>query len=248
MISAVGVAVPARNEQHLIGACIRHLLSSLRKLPPSIERAVCVLADRCTDKTAWIARAEFGGWSAARVVENRRAGTIGEVRDLSFQQVRSALSDRPSSRIWLLSTDADSTVALDWASEHLSLANRGIHAIAGVTELADNRPLPAAVAASYAAIVDAARQPNGHGNVYAANLGVRGDAYRAVGGFGSVSSGEDHELWRRLGQAGYRRHYAAGPRVTTSARQDGRAPAGLAALLRELQRQSQRPPGYRAAG
>jgi hypothetical protein len=70
--------------------------------------------------------------------------------------------------------------------------------------------------------------------VYGANLGVRADAYLAVGGFGAVATGEDHHLWRRLGQAGYRRSYAAESTVRTSARRHGRAPGGLADLLRSL--------------
>ena len=86
----------------------------------------------------------------------------------------------------------------------------------------------------YEAIRAAQRQPGGHGNVYAANLGVRADAYEAVGGFAPVASGEDQDLWHRLGRAGYRLRYATEPVVTTSARQQGRAAGGVADLLSRL--------------
>jgi cellulose synthase/poly-beta-1,6-N-acetylglucosamine synthase-like glycosyltransferase len=232
MISAVGVVVPARDEADLIGSCLAGIRHALAQLPPGIERAVCVVADRCIDDTALVARAELGGWPSAQVVVNQCASTIGEVRDLGFRQVGVMLAGHHADDIWLLSTDADTTVEPDWATQHLRLARHGTHAVAGTAELAD--PLPPAVAARYEAIRAGHHQPDGHGNVYAANLGVRADAYRAVGGFAPVPSGEDQDLWHRLGSAGYRLRYATEPSVTTSARQQGRAPGGVADLLSRL--------------
>lgn len=233
-ITAVGVVVPARDESGLIGACLRSLLVALRALPSTVEPALCVVADRCTDDTARVARVALHGSPWARVVISRSAATIGEVRDLGLRQPN--LRGHPPSRVWLLSTDADTTVAPDWVLRHLDLARRGAHAVAGVALLADRSSLPPAVARHYATLLDEARRPDG--NVYAANLGVRADAFRAVGGFGAVARGEDHDLWHRLIQAGYRCRYAAGPRVLTSARHRGRASGGLADLLADLTRAS----------
>jgi hypothetical protein len=234
-ITAVGVVVPARDESRLIGACLRSVLVALGALPSTVEPALCVVADRCTDDTARVARVALHGRPWARVVTSRSAATIGEVRDLGLEHLN--LRGHPSPRVWLLSTDADTTVAPDWALRHLDLARRGAHAVAGVALLADRSALPAAVARHYATLLDEARRPDGHGNVYAANLGVRADAYRAVGGFGPVARGEDHDLWHRLTQAGYRCRYATGPRVLTSARHRGRASGGLADLLAALARE-----------
>jgi hypothetical protein len=234
MISAVGIVVPARDERRRIQDCVRGLRTALRALPPGVDTVVCVVADRCVDDTARLARAAFGDWSAARVVRTGVQRTIGEVRDLGFRHVRAALAAHPPAGTLLLSTDADSVVAPDWAHQHLRIAASGVHAVAGVTELIGQRPLPPSVAARYAAILATARRSDGHGNVYAANLGVRADAYLAVGGFGATATGEDHRLWRRLGSAGYRRCYADEPKVLTSARRHGRAPGGLADLLRTL--------------
>jgi Glycosyltransferase like family 2 len=234
VISAVGIVVPARNEQRLIRQCLRGLLNALRQLPPSIEPAVCVIADRCTDGTAALAHAEFGGWRAAQVMDHQFDRSIGELRDLGFRRIHTALSPHPSSRILLLSTDADSTVASDWARQHVRLARDGLHAVAGTVDLADPHTLEPVVSQRYAAVLSRARRPEGHGNVYAANLGVRADAYRAVGGFAALSTGEDHDLWRRLRHAGYRCRYSQGLIVTTSARRHGRATGGLADLLRAL--------------
>ncbi len=234
MISAVGVVVPARDEADLIGACLAGIRHALRRLPPSIDRAVCVVADRCADDTVAIARAELGCWPSARVVINEHPLTIGAIRDLGFRQTRTALTGHPDAGIWLLSTDADTTVAPDWASAHLRLAGHGTHAVAGTAALADPHLLPPAVVERYEAIRGAQRRPEGHGNIYAANLGIRADAYAAVGGFAPVASGEDQELWHRLGRAGYRLRYATEPTVTTSARRRGRAPGGVAELLSRL--------------
>lgn len=236
MITAVGVIVPARDEGRSIGACLRSVLTALRALPRDVESAVCVVADRCADDTAALAAAELTGCPAGRVVHNDAAIAIGEIRDLGVAGLAPG-RHRPST-LWLLSTDADTTVAPDWALQHLRLARRGVHAVAGVARLADLSTLPAAVARRYSALLTGARRPDGHGNVYAANLGVRADAFRAVGGFGAVSTGEDHDLWRRLRLAGYRCRYAEGPQVLTSARRLGRARGGLADLLADLDQQS----------
>lgn len=226
MICAVGVAIPARDEAELIGPCLRRLRVALAGLPARIERAVCVVGDRCTDRTAYLARTEFAGWRNARVLANERDATLGEVRDLGFSRVMRMLGAYEPARTLLLSTDADTVVAPDWALAHLRLAGRGWHGIAGAAELSG--PLPAPVAARYARVRGTGR------NVYGANLGVRADAYAAVGGFAPLTTGEDRDLWRRLGAAGFRRIYAGEPLVHTSARQYGRARDGVAALLRRL--------------
>lgn len=234
MIRAIGVVIPARDEADLIGPCLRHLRVALARLPGRIERAVCVVADRCVDDTASVARAEFAGWPDARVLANHYAPTIGQVRALGFRQVSAILASHDQARTLLLSSDADSVVEPDWALAHLRLAERGWHGVAGVAELEST--VPPRVAARYAAIRDRARTRHGHGNVYGANLGVRADAYASVGGFAPLANGEDQDLWRRLDAAGFRLTYATEPVARTSARQHGRATDGVAALLRHLHR------------
>lgn len=234
MIRSVGVVIPARDEAELIGHCLRHLRVALARLPGRIERVVCVVADRCVDETASLARAEFAGWPAARVLASHYAPTIGEVRALGFRQVTAMLAGPDPARTLLLSSDADSAVEPDWALAHLRLAERGWHGVAGVAEL--ERAVPPRVAARYAAVRDRARTRHGHGNVYGANLGVRADAYAAIGGFAPLANGEDQDLWRRLGAAGFRLIHANEPVVRTSPRQHGRATDGVAALLGRLHR------------
>jgi hypothetical protein len=76
---------------------------------------------------------------------------------------------------------------------------------------------------------------DGHPHVHGANLGVRGDAYLALGGWPALSAGEDAELARRATAAGYLQisRTAAIP-VVTSTRQVSRVPRGFAGYLRDL--------------
>jgi hypothetical protein len=233
MITAVGIVVPARDEQKLIQRCVSGLVSALGALPTGVEPAMCVVADRCVDRTAELA-ADALRDRPATVVTNHAELTIGEIRDLGMRQVCAALAGHRPAEVLLLSTDADSLVPADWAGRHIGLVEQGADAVAGMVQLAGYQALPALVAARYASVLARARRPDGHGNVYAANLAVRADAYLAVGGFDAVATGEDHRLWHRLGTAGYRRYYAAESTVLTSARRHGRAPGGLAELLHTL--------------
>ncbi|WP_370963153.1 glycosyltransferase family 2 protein [Amycolatopsis sp. cg9] len=232
MIEAVGVVIPARDEAELVGACVHALGDALRRLPAGVGYAVCVVADRCRDATAAAARAALGDLPGV-VVATGSARTIGEVRDFGITRVRGRLRT-PAAGTLLLSTDADTRVTPGWARAHLARARQGYHAIAGTAELSAPFSTSARALRQYEHVLDNARTAAGHGSVYGANLGVRADAFDAVGGFGRRATGEDHDLWHRLGQAGFRRCFEPAAPVVTSARLHGRAPDGLATLLRRL--------------
>ncbi|QWF86052.1 glycosyltransferase [Amycolatopsis sp. CA-230715] len=234
MIGAVGVVVPARDEVGTVGACLDAIAHALRRLPARLNRAVCLVADRCTDDTAATAAAAFGGWAPGLVCRTDRDRTIGEVRALGVRRCLSPLAGHRPAEILVLNTDADSTVDPAWACEHLARAEEGHHAIAGSAELLTPSALRPLARCRYQSLLEDALGPDGHGNVYGANLGVRADAYAAVGGFAALPTGEDHDLWNRLGRAGFRRCYDDRARVATSSRLSGRAPAGLATLLHGL--------------
>nr|WP_246481149.1 glycosyltransferase family 2 protein [Amycolatopsis umgeniensis] len=219
--------IPARDEATELPACLSALRGALRELSPELERRVCVVADRCHDLTAELARG-----SGADVLVNTRDLTIGEIRALGARHLSRGLNHHTSSRTLLLSTDADTVVGRDWAVRHVRRADAGWDAVAGTANL--DTELAAMVRPRYEALLRDARNPAGHGNVYGANLSIRASSYDAVGGFLPIRTAEDHDLWRRLARAGFRLAYADEARVTTSARLNGRAPDGLSARLRAL--------------
>ncbi len=223
----MGVLIPARDEGTDLPACLRALAVALRELPPELERRVCVVADRCRDDTAELARG-----AGAEVLVNTRDLTIGATRALGARHLLRGLDHHASARTLLLSTDADTVVDRDWAVRHVRRADAGWDAVAGTAKL--NARLAATAQPRYEARLATVRSPAGHGNVYGANLSIRASAYHAVGGFFPIRTAEDHDLWRRLANAGFRLAYAEEAKVMTSARLDGRAPDGLATLLRAL--------------
>jgi cellulose synthase/poly-beta-1,6-N-acetylglucosamine synthase-like glycosyltransferase len=208
VIRRVAVVLPARDERETVGDCLRAIWLAA---PSSVDVTVCVVADQCRDDTASLAR------PLADVLVNRLDYPLGTVRDLG---VRRSLT-WPAKECWVLNTDADSRLDPATIATHLRLADRGAHAVAGDVCLDDDQVV----------------LPKGrHERVYGANLGVRGDVYLAVGGFGPLSTGEDQHLWDRVKLAGFRAVTTPHAPVTTSSRLRGRASGGLADLLAALQR------------
>ncbi len=230
---AVAVVVPAHDEADHIEACVRSVLDA--RLPHNGTLTLVVVADRCRDETAEQARRALG--VAGTVIEvdlgcvgaARRVGTKVALADVAAQGHR-------SERTWVLSTDADSTVDLGWFETHLALADAGAIAVAGTVRVAsfDEHPdhVPGCFSHRYVVSADGT-----HGHVHGTNLGVRGDRYVEAGGWHHLATGEDHDLWDRLGALdGARLSTSAAP-VVTSGRAQGRAPEGFASLLQALGRE-----------
>jgi len=260
-IRAVGVVIPARDEEHHIGRCLRSVRRALRNLPACVDTSVAVVLDRCRDRTPQRVTALLRTWpqaSAMRVtaVEGVRVAKalgadtgsttahivrgsgVGALRHVGALHALRPLRLHPLSATWLLTTDADTTVPPDWALAHLRYAAGGAMGVAGVAELADPTELPPDVRGRYQDLLVEGIDGVRHSHVYGANLGVRADAYVAAGGFPGNGSGEDHALWDSLRKAGFRLVQPTAVRVRTSARTRGRASGGLADLLRTLHAES----------
>lgn len=227
-IEAVAVVVPARDEEGMLGACLGALASArLPVVRTGVPVVVVVVADSCGDTTAEVARA---GGAHVRSVQ---AGSVGAARALGGSYALHILAGVARHRIWLATTDADSTVPLEWLSTQLGAARAGYDAVAGLVEL-DPADAPAA-AHRWDRAYRAARGSQWlHGRVHGANLGVRASAYRRAGGFDPVPAHEDVRLVRRLQALGSPVAWPDRPVVTTSARLHGKADAGVAADLRGL--------------
>ena len=110
--------------------------------------------------------------------------------------------------------------------------------MAGIVRLNDLGHLHPMTVRRYEALVNSQREGDDHARVYGANLGVRADAYMAVGGFRARGTGEDVDLVRRLGSSNFRVVHDPDVWVSTSARLEGRANGGLADLLGQLQKEA----------
>jgi hypothetical protein len=159
---------------------------------------------------------------------------VGFVRDLGVREVLRGLR-ASAERVWLLSTDADTVVPPHWAAEQLRYAAAGAHGVAGLADLADESELDEYTRRRYRAIVAAGMRGAAHEHLYAANLGVRADAYLRCGGFPTHGHGEERQLWTAMSASGCRLRQPSDLRVRTSARTHGRAEGGVADLLRSLQ-------------
>lgn len=236
-IAAVAVVVPAHDEEALIGPCLAALATAARAVSSQVAVAVSVVLDRCTDGTAAVVRDAVRRWwprSAVATLGNAVPRTIGELRTLGLDDALRRLGLADLGRAWLLSTDADTRVPPDWMRRHLRHAAAGADAVAGMADLDSPHRLPPDVLCRYTALVDAGMAADAHTHVYAANLGVRADAFLEAGGFPAVAAGEEHALLARLRAAGRHIVTPVDLRVRTSARTRGRAVGGLADLLGSL--------------
>lgn len=225
----VGIVIPARNEEDRIGACLAAVGAAVRRA--GLPAVTCVVADRCVDTTA--ARARAATVEGVEVVVTAHDRWIGQVRTLGLHRAIALLGGAPE-RIWLLNTDADTLVPPTWVLDHLRHARAGALAVAGAVDLDDPHVLPTDVLDRYSALVARRVTDHTHGHAYAANLGVRADAFLRVGGFPPIVCGEEHALLARLRRADLRVVSPTDVRVRTSARTQGRARGGLADLLRKL--------------
>jgi glycosyltransferase involved in cell wall biosynthesis len=230
-VDSVVVVIPARNEEELVGACLRAVARAVAHTHTVLgERAPLIrvefVADHCTDSTAVVAR----GFDGVRVLERATGAPVGNVGAARAAGVTAGLDQiaGPRDRVWLAHTDADSRVPENWIVEQLAMAADGADLMVGTV-----RPDFADLSPSQVMRWNATHfpgQPNGH--VHGANLGIRADLYLAAGGFLPQSEHEDVDLARRALLAGARSVPTDCCEVITSGRSVGRTPGGYAAFLR----------------
>lgn len=210
----IGVVIPARDEEQLIGRCLESVLASAQFVDARVD--IVVAADGCLDATSAIARRYPG----VRVIE-LESSNVGAAR------AAAASVALRRGATWLASTDADSVVPPQWLARHARWQREGWDVVVGTVrpDFDDLEPLQrSAWLESHVP-----GRPNGH--VHGANLGLRASVYRSSGGFSALPEHEDVELVARLGSARVLSSDAA--EVVTSGRQFGRTPGGYARFLRE---------------
>lgn len=225
MIKAVGVIVPAHDEEDRLPSCLARLRRAARAAGGMPVHLV-VVADACRDQTAEAARR---GGAAVVTIDAR---CVGAARAAGVQEAlrRAGLAD--PAEVWLATTDADTHVPPSWLRQQLWCASQGCDAVAGTVRVADWSGHRAAVRALYRRRYGSGRGPHRH--VHGANLGFRASAYLEAGGFPSLPTGEDQAFVAALTEGGRRVLFTRALTVTTSARRDARAPYGFGHYLAQL--------------
>ncbi|HSP27127.1 MAG TPA: glycosyltransferase family 2 protein [Ilumatobacteraceae bacterium] len=227
-IRHVAVVIPARDEADTIEATIDAVDRARTHLPAGVSSSCVVVVDASSDATgALIERrtrvASDGRRSTSSIVVRTAHGCVGAARSVGCRVALAGSLHRPR-HVWLANTDADTVVPVDWLAAQLELAERDVTAIAGAVELGVD--VDDTLRANFDATYELS--PDGtHRHVHGANLGTRGDVYLLAGGWRRLHTGEDHDLWARLGQV-TKCVSSTAITVRTSARLLGRAPAGFA--------------------
>ena len=229
---ATVVAVPARNEADRISACLRALLDQRgvdgRPLARGVVRVV-VLANNCRDGTSEVARAVDRQIEVIEAELPPERANAGAARRAAMDAAASRL---PIGRGLICTTDADSRPRPDWIVRLWAALDGGAEAVAGAVEFdpgerpafSEARKLEGLYSALQAEIV-ARLDPEAHNPwpnhiwSWGANLAVTSSAYRRVGGLAP--------------QPLVPVRHCLSARVWTSARAEGRAPGGLASLVRD---------------
>ena len=223
----VAVLIPARDEEELIGRCLRSVLEAGRMLPSETTCDVIVVADASSDSTVRIARQMLGEIAGTTVEIDAQCVGLARAAGarVALQRFRGTLD-----RCWLANTDADCEVPATWLLQQLLHAEQGWAGVAGIVEVdsftGHDAGVPALFRSTYLTHADGT-----HPHVHGANLGMRADAYVAAGGWSPLATAEDHDLWGRLRNGPYRCVADAELCVLTSGRRTGRAPMGFARAL-----------------
>jgi hypothetical protein len=252
--SGLVVAIPVKDEEERLPACLRALAHQLDRsgqpIPPTLVRVV-LFANNCTDQSASLGRSLGELWSLdIRVVEASlppEAAHAGAARRAAMDLAETWLEEGGEKDGVILTTDADSQVAPSWIAENLAAFEAGAEAVLGRIDLdGEGKFLPEALHRR-GALEDSYERmltevfwlldplehnpwPH-HATISGASLGVSRTAYYRVGRLPRVALGEDKALITLLSRQDVRIRYSPTVRVITSGRTNGRAPGGVADTL-----------------
>lgn len=213
----IGIVIPAHNEEEVIGLCLAHAKACAADAQLASERVeIVVVADACTDSTAWVA-SRHG--ATVRCIQARNVG-CARAAGADFMLTLGAR--------WLAFTDADTVVSSNWLSQQLALKS---DAVCGTVEVIDWSPHGGDALFLSRHFAQSYRDEDDHRHVHGANLGVSAEAYVRAGGFESLACSEDVAFVASLERSGAKICWSSKPRVRTSARKFARAPGGFADAL-----------------
>jgi GT2 family glycosyltransferase len=255
------IAIPAHDEASHIERCLAALAVQRDGAGAPVARGafeIMVYANNCTDGTAAIVRAfaakvphplhvveeqlpktrQNAGWARKRAMDLAAAKLAGK-----------GTCGNGTPKGFILTTDADSTVALTWFAANIREFAQGADCVAGYI---DANPLELVslgrdflargrIEDAYLRLIaeiDARCDPRPHDPwpnhrvASGASLAVTAAAYAAIGGLPPRAVGEDVALTRALTRAGFKVRHSMEVSVSTSCRFDGRAQGGAADTMR----------------
>lgn len=224
-VRRIGVCVPARNEADSIVACLRALSRAAAQVRCPVTAVV--VADACTDDTAGRAQWAVSAPGLTVRVMQSTARSVGAARAAGLA---SLIEEAGVAGTWLATTDADSTVPVDWLAGQLRHRRIGADLVVGTVTVADWSAHPGQLR-SYLLDAYGRHAAGRHGHVHGANLGFSAAAYHRLGGFAPVTAHEDVLLVAAAHRHGMSVCWAEDIPVATSARLVGRTPAGFAHYL-----------------
>ncbi len=215
--AAIGVVIPAHDEETMIGPCLDAVVAAARSPRLSgIRVEIVVACDACRDATA-------------AVVEARgHRAVLVDARNVGLARAAGASAALALGVEWLAFTDADSLVDPEWLAAQLAL---GCDVVCGTVAVDDWGSYGDAMKRHFETTYS---DRDGHRHIHGANLAMSAAAYRSVGGFAALANSEDVAIVEALQEAGARIAWSAAPRVVTSARTTFRATAGFGARLQQV--------------
>lgn len=246
-MTAVVVAVPARNEQDRLPLLLSALAHQTIASAVAPLRVVIVLNNTAdgSGNVVKAARARYPGLAIelVEVTYPPQIAHVGSARREAMERAQ-ALLDASHDGV-LLTTDADAVPAPDWIERNLAAIHAGADLVGGKifgdpdeeAALGHGFLARARQIGDYASLSDeltAILDPIPHDpwprhqDHTGASLAVRASVYRAVGGIPTLAFREDLGFVNAVVRAGYRLVHAPDVKVVVSARLKGRAPGGMA--------------------
>jgi hypothetical protein len=235
-------AIPVKNEEAQIGACLRSLCNQTRKF----DRLVLLL-NNCTDATADIChqfQSRVHGIEIHEVTLKGPLASAGEARRRALE-----LAGDSGQETIILTTDADAILPPSWVEQNVREIAAGADAVCGMAEIhsQDAAMIPRALHEDdrretfLLSILDEmmsmlAPDPFDpwprHQQQSGASIAVRSSALDFAGGPPRVTSGEDRALIEQLRLIDARVRHAPDILVHVSGRLDGRAVGGMAETIK----------------
>ncbi|MBE6902572.1 MAG: glycosyltransferase [Ruminococcaceae bacterium] len=184
----ISVIIPAHNEERYIGKCLKSIKIAAREISDEVE--IIVVANRCTDRTADIAR-RYG----VEVLENS---------DKCISSIRNAGVRASNGRV-IVTIDADSVMHKTALAEIKELLRSGKYIGGGAIPMFDRMSLSIAISGAYVALNLLPTMIKSGGFISATMFWFSRKAFDKIGGFDeSLVSLEDADFARRLKALGER--------------------------------------------